>query len=115
MRAAIAAAGLGLLLAQPAGQSYVGNWTAEFGGQTFVRLELTATEGGLRGRMSVGDGISVDLQGEVDAVAVPAGEPSPLSDLVLRDGSLSFSRKEGGDVDHFQMRLAADGTADLLL
>jgi pimeloyl-ACP methyl ester carboxylesterase len=115
MRAAIAAAGLGLLLAQPAGQSYVGNWTAEFGGQTFVRLELSATEGGLRGRMSVGDGISVDLQGEVDAVAVPAGEPSPLSDIVLRDGTLSFSRKEGGDVDHFQMRLAADGTADLLL
>ena len=52
MKVAMAAAVVGLLLAQPASQSYVGTWTARLNGQMYVRLELATTNGVLGGRKS---------------------------------------------------------------
>ena len=67
MRAAMAAAATALILAQSASQPYVGTWTADLNGQTYVRLELTTTDGVLGGKVSLGD-IHVNSAGEVEAV-----------------------------------------------
>ena len=90
----------------------MGTWTAERAGQTFVRLELTTTGGALGGRISLGD-IHLDSQGEVEAVLKAATDFTPIFDVVLRDGMLSFARKDGDDTDRFEMRLAANETAQL--
>ena len=45
--------------------SFTGMWTAEFGGRTFVRLQLATRDGSIEGALGVGD-IHVDSEGAVD-------------------------------------------------
>jgi hypothetical protein len=113
MRGAMAAAVVGLLFAQPATQSYDGTWTADLNGQLYVRLELATTNGVLGGRISLGD-IHVNSDGEVEAVLKVAQSFTPIIDVALRDTTLSFARKDGDETDHFEMRIIANGAAQLI-
>ena len=113
MRAAI---GMATVLAAALGQAspggLAGHWAASLGGQTFVRLELHETNGALTGWISLGD-IHVNALGEVEQVIAPASTFTPIFDVALRDGVLSFARKDGDDTDRFSLRLSAAGFAEL--
>jgi hypothetical protein len=108
---AILSVTLALTFGQATSQSYTGTWTAELAGQTYVRLELQVTNGALGGRISLGN-IEVDSAGEVKTAFAAPNEFTPLLDVVLRDSVLSFSRKDGNDTDHFELRLV-DNRAEL--
>src|SRR5215471_1395243 len=99
MRASITLAiGLIAALAQTEPRDLTGMWTAEFGGQTFVRLELYESKGTLSGQISLGD-IHVNARGEVDDVMQVARNATPIIDVVFRDGVLFFARKDGEETD----------------
>jgi hypothetical protein len=98
--------------AQTASQSFTGSWSAEYSGTTFVRLELDAARSPLGGRISLGD-IELDKQGEVIKAKTAPASFTTLFDVVLRDSTLSFSRKDGRDTDHFEMRLTGENGAEL--
>ena len=104
MRTVILAAVWLSAVGQEDGQPYAGTWVADLAGKTYVRLELTVTNGALAGTISLGD-IHVDSQGAVDQVTRTPAEGTPIFDITLRDSLLSFSRKDGDDTDHFEMRL----------
>jgi hypothetical protein len=106
MERAIVAAALALTVGQ-ASSPYAGTWIAEFSGTTHIRLELRLTNGALGGGISLGD-IHLNAEGEISTAAGAPRELSPLFDVVLRDATLSFSRKEGDDTDHFEMKLVGD-------
>ena len=93
-------------------QAYIGQWTAAFGGATYVRLQLTESNGAVSGRISLGN-IEVNPQGEVRRADNAPSEFSPLLDVVLRETMLTFARKDGEDTDRFEMRLLKDNTAEL--
>jgi hypothetical protein len=113
MRAAI---GMATVFAAALGQTspggLAGHWAASLGGQTFVRLELHETNGAVSGRISLGD-IHVNAHGDVDEVIAPARAFTPIFDVALHDGVLSFARKDGDDTDRFSLRLSAAGFAEL--
>ncbi len=95
---------LAVALALTFGQTsnpYAGTWIAEHSGKTHIRLELHATNGALTGGLSLGD-LEVNSEGEIRTVATAPLELIPIFDVVLRDSTLSFSRKEGNDTDHFE-------------
>ncbi|HYN08962.1 MAG TPA: hypothetical protein VES67_16385 [Vicinamibacterales bacterium] len=94
-------------------QSYAGTWTAELAGATYVRLELEAATDALRGKLSLGN-MQVDKQGQVSKAENAPRESTPLTEVVRRDSHLSFSRKDGEETDHFQMRLLGPETAELV-
>src|SRR5262245_60351090 len=106
MRALILAAATALLTAQNASQ-FAGVWTAAHNGHTFARLELRDASGILGGRISLGK-MHVDKDGVVDGVLDPALEFTPIFDVVLRGGVLSFARKDGDDTDRFELRIGGD-------
>jgi hypothetical protein len=93
-------------------QPYVGTWAAEQGGQIFVRLELTTANDTLGGRISLAD-IHNDPRGDVSEVRSALGQPTPISDLAWRNQTLTFARKEGDDIDRFEITLIGDGRAEL--
>ena len=111
MQRAILSVTLALAFGQATSQPYAGTWTAELAGQTYVRLELKVTNGVLGGQISLGD-IEVDPGGEVKTALAAPNEFTPLLDVVLRDAMLSFSRKDGHETDHFELRLV-DNHAEL--
>ena len=111
MQRAILSVTLALAFGQASSQPYAGTWTAELAGQTYVRLELQVINGALGGRISLGN-IEVDSGGEVKTALAAPNEFAPLFDVVLRDSLLSFSRKDGHDTDHFELRLV-DNRAEL--
>ena len=108
--AAIAAVPAG----QGAGPQVTGSWTAEFKGQTFIRLELRAERGTLGGTMSTGN-IEVDEKGDLRAVTAAAGDPKSIFDVVHRGLTLTFSRKDVDDTDRFEFRVLDSGRAELRL
>ena len=105
-----------VLAAIPEGQSggpqVTGSWTAEFEGQTFVRLELRAERGTLGGTMSNGN-IEVDEKGNLRAVTAAAGDPKAIFDVVQQGATVTFSRKDVDDTDRFELRLLDSGRAEL--
>ena len=103
---------LGMMALQAGSERFAGAWTAEFSGKTFVRLELTVTKGTLSGTISLGD-IEIDAKGDVKHAESAPPRATPIFDLTVRDSTLAFSRKDGRDTDHFEMRLAG-GAAELL-
>jgi hypothetical protein len=104
--------GQGAAAGQGAGQSFTGSWSAEYSGTTFVRLELDAARSALGGRISLGD-IQVDAQGDVIKARTAPSSFTTLFHVALRGSILSFSRKDGKDTDHFEMRLTGDNSAEL--
>lgn len=105
----VLAVGLAAALGQAGPRALVGTWTAEFGGQTIVRLELHESNGVLAGRISLGAS-HVNAQGELDDVIEAARGFTPILvlDVVFRDGVLSFARKDGDETDRFQVRRTGD-------
>jgi hypothetical protein len=108
LAAAIAAVPAG----QGAGPQATGSWTAEFKGETFVRLEIRAERGTLGGSMSAGN-IEVDEQGGLRRVTAAPGDPSPIFDVVQQGSTVTFSRKDVHDTDRFELRLLDAGRAEL--
>jgi len=105
----IAAAAVGLMLNQSATPSYVGTWTASIAGNTFIRVELSQTNGVTGGRIGLGD-ISVTANGDVKTGG-PITRMLPVSDVVLRGSTLSFASRDGDDTDHFEMQLVSNQSA----
>jgi hypothetical protein len=112
MRGFLSVALAAFALGQGPGSTYSGTWIAEFEGTTYVRLELNTVDGGLGGRISLGN-IHVDSRGEVDHAEAAPSALTSLFDVSVRDSILSFSRKDGQDTDRFQLRLLTDETAEL--
>ena len=108
----ILATALALAFGQANTQPYAGTWTADFNGQTYVRLELKATAGALGGTISLGD-IHVDKQGEVSEAKSAPQKSTPILEVAVKDSVLAFARKDGRDTDRFQMRVTGAGTAEL--
>ena len=102
------------LFAQSSGlQDFAGTWTADLKGQPLARLELTLRNGQLQGQLGL-SGMHVDANGDADAVFPDVGHTSPIFDVVLRDGMLSFAARDGDDTDRFELQLV-DGHAVLAL
>src|SRR6266576_5080546 len=106
MRIAILATALISAFAQSGAQSFAGTWTADFAGQTYVRLELNVTNGSVGGQIALG-AVHFGNRGTVEAVLQTAqnSTPTPVFDVAIRDGVLSFARKDEGDIDRFEMQL----------
>ena len=113
MRSTILAAVVSLILSQTSeSRDFAGTWIAELAGKTYVRLEVTLTDGALGGRISLGD-IEVDSQGDVSKAESAPRELTPIFDLAVRGSTLSFSHKAGHDTDRFEMRLLGAEAAEL--
>ena len=97
---------------QTANSMYGGTWTAELAGTTYVRLELAATGGTLRGAMSLGN-IQVDKTGVVTKAEAMPPDLTPLVDVVIRESHVSFGRKDVTEIDRFELRLVGADAADL--
>jgi len=108
----ILAAALAFSLSQANTQPYTGTWTADFKGTTHVRLELAIVAGTLGGKISLGD-IEVDEQGELKTVGSAPATLTPIANVSVKNSVLSFTRKDGEDLDHFAMRITGPGTAEL--
>jgi hypothetical protein len=89
-----------------------GLWTAQFEGQTFIRLELASANGTMTGSISLGN-IEVDERGALRRVDAATGGQTPIFDVTLRDSVLTFSVKESSDTDRFEFRLLEAGHGEL--
>jgi len=100
-----------LALAQSPASQFAGTWTASLEGKTFARLELTDAGGKIGGRISLG-AVHFGPGGDITAVNEPASNFTPIFDVALRNGTLTFSRKDGDETDRFELRLV-NGNAQL--
>ena len=110
----LALAFVAVMLGQPLGP-YSGDWTADFRGTTYVRLALNDKGGAPQGAMSIGKSIQVDGQGNVERVSEAALTLGPMLDVSRSGEVLSFSYKDGDDVDKFELRLIDASSAELTL
>ena len=101
---------LGLLQPLPAGLA--GTWVAELNGTTFVLLELRTENGRLIGALGTGD-IHMDKNGVVDEAKPAPQILTPLSNIVITRGVMSFNRTEGNDVERFRVRVTGERSAEL--
>ncbi len=92
--------------------SVAGSWTAQFGGRTFLRLDLKSVNGTLSGGMTIGN-IEVDTHGALRRVEEPPRDLSPIFDLTQHVSTVTFSRKDGDDTDRFELRVLDAGHAEL--
>jgi len=115
MRTAILAAVFLSAFAQSGVQPFAGTWTAALAGQTYARLELKVTDGSIAGQIRLG-AFHVGREGTVEAVMHTAQDstPTPIFDVALRDGVLSFARKDEDEIDRFEMQLV-DGEGKLTI
>ena len=103
---------LPVLTGQDTNSQAIGSWTAEFKGQTFLRLELRAERGTLGGTMTTGN-IEVDERGDLRQVTAAPADPKPISDVLLEGATLTFSLKDVQDTDRFEFRVLDSGRAEL--
>jgi|SRR6185436_4950860 len=96
-----------LALAGQTAASFAGAWIEALGSTTHVRLELQERGGVVTGRVSLGF-VHLDKEGVVDEVLRPAVNFTPIFDVAVRDGVLSFARLDGNDTDRFELRVAGD-------
>jgi hypothetical protein len=100
-------AALLLTLGQPSGQPFAGKWTCESFGRTLARLDLQDVNGSVTGRMSMGV-FHVDSDGKLDVVIEEATVFTPIFDVVLRSGVLSFAKDNDGTTDRYELRVSGD-------
>ena len=106
---------LGIAPLQPAIADMPGTWVADHRGTTYIRLELTAVDGTLAGKMGTGT-VHFDKNGEVDEAAAPASMTmTPLLEVTLDGSSLSFATQEGNDTDRFRLAVVGVDQAELTL
>jgi hypothetical protein len=101
-----------LTLGQSNGQTFAGKWTCEYFGRTLARLELQDSDWGLTGRISIG-AMHVDAEGKLDMVLEEATYYTPIFNVSIRDGVLSFAREEEDDnhrveTNRFELRVSGD-------
>ena len=96
-----------LTLSQTSGQQFAGTWTCEYFGRTLARLDLQNVNGSVTGRMSIGY-FHVDSDGKLDMVIEEAAVFTPIFDVVLRDGVLSFAKENDGTKDRYELRVSGD-------
>jgi hypothetical protein len=101
-------------IGQSGSRNYGGTWTAEFGGATFVRLQLHSTGGVVGGELSLGN-IEVDQKGVVKKAGAAPRQATPIFDVKSSDARLAFARKDGKDTDRFELKLIDGATADLVI
>lgn len=104
---------LGQATGNQGGQSYAGTWIADLTGTTYIRLELEGPAAMLHGRIALGN-VEFDKQGQVIKAAPAPQQLTPIFDVAPRTTNIAFSRKDGKDTDHFEMRLLGNDTAELL-
>ena len=107
MRAGIFAAVALAVSAQTGVQPFAGTWTAARDGKTLVRLELRESGGAITGQISLGS-VHLDKDGVVDDVIALPRNVTPIFDVALKDGVLSFARKDEDETDRFELRLVGD-------
>jgi len=115
MRIALFVALIASTLGQvPDVQRFAGRWAADHDGRPVVRLDLRMNAGTLGGSIQLAD-IHVDARGEVETVLSELSAASTVIDVTSRSGALAFSRRDGNDIDHFEMSVIDDHTAELRL
>jgi hypothetical protein len=109
MPSIVSAAAIALLLLQGQSdtQAFVGKWTCEYFGRTLARLDLQDVNGSVTGRMGIGY-FHVDSDGKLDVVIQQATVFSPMFDVMLRDGVLSFAKENDGATDRYELRVSGD-------
>jgi len=112
MKLLMLAAALFVIPFQANNDRFSGVWIAQLEGRTFVRLELASANGTPTGKIGTGN-LRVNDQGEVSDVTEVPALLTPMSDIVVRDATMAFARLEGSEVEHFEMRLRPDGTAEI--
>jgi hypothetical protein len=113
MRIALFVALIASTLGQfPDVQPFAGRWAADHDGRPVVRLDLRMTAGTLGGSIQLAD-IHLDARGEVETVLSELSAASALIDVTSRSGALAFSRRDGNDIDHFEMTVIDDHAAEL--
>jgi hypothetical protein len=108
MTAALIVVATCLTAGQSTASSIAGIWTGEFGGKTFVRLELKAAGDAISGGLSIGD-VEVDDKGALKTVGDLPAKLTPIFDVVRKGSTLTFSRKDSTDIDRFELRVLDDG------
>jgi hypothetical protein len=108
-------ASLGALAQQTSEASFVGAWEAKIKDTVFLVLKIT-NDGKLAGTMSEVD-ISADADGNITD-AEPAGKESPIRDVRLEDGKLTFrepKENKGQDADdwRWEVKITGEGAAEL--
>ena len=113
MRVMICAAALAFT--QSGAQSFAGTWTADLAGQQYARLQLTVAGTGITGTITLGD-VHFGREGAVEAVMkmTQDARPTPIFEVALHDGVLSFARRDEVEIDRFEMR-AVNGEARLTI
>ncbi len=101
-----------LSVSQPTGGSFAGTWTADFDGQTFIRLEIKTGNGGISGGLSLGH-FEVDQRGVVRRADPAPRNLKPIFDVTIKGSTVTFFRKDGKDTDQFELRLLENANADL--
>jgi hypothetical protein len=117
VRSTLLAAAFVFAFAQSDAQPFAGTWTAALAGQIYAQLELKVTGGSIGGQIRLG-AIHFGREGTVEAVMQTAqhSTPTPIFDVNLRNGVLSFARRDGDGIDRFEMQLVnGDGRLTLLL
>jgi hypothetical protein len=113
MRIALFVALIASTLGQsPDVQPFAGRWAADHDGRPVVRLDLRMNAGTLSGSIQLAD-IHVDTRGEVETVVSELSAASTIIDITSRSGALAFSRRDGNDIDRFEMRVIDDRAAEL--
>jgi len=102
---------IALALGQP-GNLSSGNWIADYHGTTYVRLSL-ADSTGTEGKMSIGETLHVDTEGNVDRVTAASATLNRMLDARWNGAVLSFGINAGGDVERFEFRLLDANHAQL--
>lgn len=112
MRVALVVAAFVLALGQPNSQPFTGTWAADQHDRPFVRLALRVEGGTLAGWIRLAD-IHVDARGDVETVMSDLAEATTLLDITTQARTLTFSRRDGNDIDRFEMAVIDDRTAEL--
>jgi hypothetical protein len=109
MLSIVYAAGIAVLLSlgQTTSHPFAGTWTADYLGKTLARLDLQDANGSVAGRMSIGY-FHVDSDGKLHVVIQEATVFTPIFDVVLRDGVLSFAKVNDGTTDRYELRVSGD-------
>ena len=112
MRFALVVAAFALALGQPDSQLFAGTWAADQHDRPFVRLALRVESGALAGWIRLAD-IHVDARGDVETVMSDLPEATTLLDITTQARTLTFSRRDGNEIDRFEMAVIDDRTAEL--
>jgi hypothetical protein len=100
--------------AAPGYSAYVGTWTAQFKGKTFLTLKLAQANGTLTGTMS-GATVRFNKDGSLSE-ATPKDTQHDIIDPLLNEGQLYFKTKEADKPPvGFQVKLTGENSAELKL